>query len=284
MLQHSFRAMGSEMELYLESTDGAPLLAEAEEEFHRVESLLSRFRPDSELSRLNRLGAMLVGPELLELAQLSLEARERTGGRFDPTVHEALVATGYDRSFELVTAAKRPSTDPPRCSGRIVVDVDASTIALEPGFRLDLGGIAKGWTADRALAVLTNGGPALVNAGGDIASAGRPWPIGVDTPDGGLTLELEDGALATSGRDRRTWRQGDAERHHLIDPSTGLPSEGDLLSVTTAARTATEAEVLAKSFFLRGDADAAAAEADERGAPSVLITRDGRALLAGGLA
>lgn len=284
MLHHSFRAMGSDVELYLESADGASLLADVEDEFHRVESLLSRFRPDSELSQLNCRGAMRVGPELLELTQLSLEARERTGGRFDPTVHDALVATGYDRSFELGAAAQGPTADPPRCSGRITVDADASTIALEPGFRLDLGGIAKGWTADRALTVLARGGPALVNAGGDIASAGRPWPIGVDTPDGAITLELDDGALATSGCDRRIWLQGDAERHHLIDPSTGLPSEGDLLRVTTAARTATEAEVLAKALFLHGDAEAAAAEADERGVPTVLVTRGGRTLLAGGLA
>ena len=277
--------MGSEVELFLESAGGVHLLAEAEDEFHQMESRLSRFRPDSELSQLNRLGAMRVGPELLELAQLALEAREWTAGRFDPTVHEALVATGYDKSFELLSAsAEEPTVEPPRCSGRITVDVASSTIVLEQGFRLDLGGIAKGWTADRALAVLAQGGPALVNAGGDIASAGRPWPVGVHTPDGAMTLELADGALATSGCDRRTWRQGDADRHHLIDPSTGLPSEGDLLTVTTAARTAAEAEVLATSLFLCHNADAAAVEADHRGVPTVLVTRDGRTRLAGGLA
>jgi thiamine biosynthesis lipoprotein len=284
MDHRNFKAMGSDVELFLDSADSADLLAEAEDEFHRVEALLSRFRPESELSRLNRLGAMQVGPELLELAQLSLEARERTNGRFDPTVHEALVATGYDRSFELGPATSVPPLEPAPCSGRIIVDVDASTVAIEPGFRLDLGGLAKGWTADRALAVLRQGGPALVNAGGDIASAGRPWPIGVETPEGEITLELVGGALATSGRDRRTWHQDGTERHHLIDPTTGLPSEGDLLRVTSVARTATEAEVLAKSLFLRGDAETAAIEADELGAPTVLVTRDGHTLFAGGLA
>lgn len=284
MVHRAFRAMGTDVELFLDSTDATTLLAEAEDEFHRVESLLSRFRPASELSRLNRTRAMQVGPELLELAQLSLEARDQSGGRFDPTIHDALVAAGYDRSFELVAATAGVAAEPARCSGHVIVDVASSTIVLESGFRLDFGGIAKGWTADRALALLEQGGPALVNAGGDIASSGRAWPIGVETPDGEITLELDGGALATSGRDRRRWRQGDASQHHVIDPSTGQPSEGELLRVTTVARTATEAEVLAKSLFLRADAAAAAVEADERCAPTILVTRDGRTLLAGGLA
>jgi thiamine biosynthesis lipoprotein len=99
-----------------------------------------------------------------------------------------------------------------------------------------------------------------------------------------MTLELSEGALATSGRDRRRWAAADGERHHLIDPATGLPAEGDLLRVTAVAATAMEAEVLAKALFLAGDADKAAAKADELEIPAVLVTRDGRTVLAGGLA
>ncbi len=260
------------------------LLEDVEHEFHRVESLLSRFRPESELSRLNRAGAMRVGPELLEVTALSLEARERTGGRFDPTVHDALVAAGYDRTFALLEGGHAPPTrGPAQCAGAVAVDIAASTVALEDGFRLDFGGIAKGWAVDRALAGLSAHGPALVNAGGDVAGAGRPWHVGVDTPDRVLTLELNGGALATSGRDRRRWSSDGVERHHLIDPSTGRPSEGDLLTVTVAAGTATDAEVLAKSLFLAGGLRQAGAEADERGLPAVLVGRDGATLLAGGL-
>jgi thiamine biosynthesis lipoprotein len=169
------------------------------------------------------------------------------------------------------------------CAGAVAVDVAASTVVLEDGIRLDFGGIAKGWTVDRALASLSAFGPALVNAGGDVAGAGRPWHVGVDTPDRVLTLELDGGALATSGRDRRNWNSDGVERHHLIDPSTGRPSEGDLLAVTVAASTATDAEVLAKSLFLAGGLRQAGAEADERGVPAVLVGRSGATLLAGGL-
>ncbi len=282
MLRHGFRAMGTEVELVLDADDGAPALAEAEHEFRRLETLLSRFLPDSELSRLNRKGTLRVGPELSELVRLSLAARDETGGRFDPTVHDALVAAGYDRTFELVAGGTPGTQARPQCGGRVTID-DSGIVTLEPGYRLDLGGVAKGWAADGALALLSQSGPALVNAGGDVACAGRPWPVGVTTPAGNVTLELDGGALATSGRDRRRWIQDGVERHHLIDPSTGLPAETDLLTVTASASTAAEAEILAKSLFLSGTAEQAAAEADERGTPTVLVTCNGRTLLAGGL-
>jgi thiamine biosynthesis lipoprotein len=277
--------MGTEVEVYVDAGADPDVLGLAEHEFHRLEALLSRFRPDSELSRLNRAGAMCVGPELLEVITLALGARERTHGRFDPTVHDALVAAGYDRTFALVgvNGGSAAVSAPPPCGGKVTVDPTTSTVALEEGFRLDLGGIAKGWAVDRVLARLAPFGPALVNAGGDLAVAGRPFPVGVDTPDGTLTLELEDGALATSGRDRRTWGLPADDLHHIVDPSTGLPADGDLLRVTVLAGTATEAEVLATSLFLAGDLSRARAEADEQATPVVLVGRDGSTVFAGGL-
>lgn len=286
MLRRRFRAMGTEMELLLDARlDGRATraLAEAEAELRRLERLLSRFDAASELSRLNRRGAMRVGPDLLAVVELALAAREQTGGRFDPTVHDALVAAGYDRSFE-----ELPAELPGRasaavaCGGGVRVERSASRIVLDPGVRLDLGGIAKGYAADRVAAILAEVGHCLVDAGGDIAVHGGPWPIGVETAEGSLTLELAGGAIATSGRDRRRWTRGGVEQHHLVEPSTGRPADGDLLRVTVVAGSAAEAEVLAKALFLAG-ADAAVREADDRGIPAVLVTREGRTLLAGGL-
>ena len=283
MFRRSFRAMGTEIEVLLDADSDAPL-AEAEQELRRLESLLSRFLPESELSRLNAAGSLDVGPELLELAELALAARERTGGRFDPTVHDALVAAGYDRSFDLLDPASRPvDAEGARCGGAVDVDRGAGRIALEPGYRIDLGGIAKGWAADRVVAFLSGAGPALVNAGGDVSAAGAAWPVGVETPAGALTLELRQGGLATSGTDRRRWIQAGRERHHLIDPGTGEPAAGDLLTVTVAADSAAEAEVLATSLFLAGSVERAAAEADTDAIPAVLVGADGEMRLAGGL-
>ena len=170
-----------------------------------------------------------------------------------------------------------------RCAGSVRVDRRTRSIELDPGVHLDLGGIAKGYAVDRAAKILGELGPCLVDAGGDIAARGRGWPIGLDTGDGTLTLELGDGAVATSGRDRRHWTRGSEELHHIIDPATGLPAAGDLLRVTAVAATATEAEVRAKALFLAG-AEEAEREANATATPALLVTLDGRTLFAGGLA
>lgn len=283
LLRHRFRAMGTEIELLVETDEAPAALAAAEDEFHRLEALLSRFRADSELSRLNSDGTLAAGPDLLRIVELALAAKERTGGRFDITVHDALVAAGYDRSFELVPAvAAAPVLSPARHTAGVRVRNDV--IQLDHGVRLDLGGIGKGYACERAAEILATAGPCLVNAGGDIATRAGGWTVSVETVAEPLTLELSgSSALATSGRDLRRWRRGGRELHHLIDPATGLPSESDLLRVTAIAHDAIDAEVAAKTLFLAG-ADAAREEADCLGIPALLVTQDGRTILAGGLA
>jgi thiamine biosynthesis lipoprotein len=284
--RHTFAAMGVTIELLVDgfSAGAASAFDEAECEIRRLERIFSRFDPMSELSALKRSGTLEASAELVEVVALALAARTATGGRFDPTVHDAVVAAGYDRSFEDL------DLDGPRlaaggvCDGRVTVT--DGVITLGPGARLDLGGIAKGYAADRACALLAETAPCVVNIGGDLATAGRPaqgvWPVAVDLPTGSLTLGLARGALATSGVDHRRWRRGGIELHHLIDPRTGLPSASDLLRVTAFAETAAGAEVNAKALLLAGES-AARAEAEELGIPAVLLTRDGRVAVVGGL-
>jgi thiamine biosynthesis lipoprotein len=201
-------------------------------------------------------------------------------------VHDALVGAGYSRSFEHVPPDGPATAVTARCGGRVEVDVKRGRIELGPHVRLDLGGIAKGHAVDRACDLLSPAGPCLVNAGGDLAVRGRPrggpWTIGVETPGGTLTLGLTEGAVATSGRDRRAWRRSGEVRHHLIDPMTAEPSASDLERVTVVAGTAAEAEVLATSLFLAGSGPAAE-EAEAAGVPAVLVSRDGRTILTGSL-
>ena len=291
MVGHRFEAVGTTCELLVDAPESPAVrlaLVAAEGEVLRLELLLSRFRPDSELSRLNRDGRVQAGPELLELVQIALAARESTGGRFDPTVLPALMEAGYDRSFEAVAAeddADRAPSAP--CGGRVRIDAATSTIELDPGVQLDLGGVAKGWIADRLSRRLDAHGPALVSLGGDISAsrppAGGVWPVGVDVPAGRVTLALERGGLATSGRDRRRWVRGGEERHHAIDPATGRPSATDLMRVTATAGSGVEAEIRATAFLLAGERPARA-EADRLGVACVLVTSDERAVLVGGLA
>ena len=280
METRSFRAMGTDIELLLDGPDAGGALAAAEDEFHRLEAILTRFRPESQLSRLNEQGSLEAGPELLEVVELALAARARTDGRFDPTVHDAVVAAGYDRTFEELPQDGTAVIVGSVCGGS--VRIDGSRIELEPGVRLDLGGIGKGYAAARVADLLSSAGPALVNAGGDIAVRGGSWPVGVETADDELTLQLSRGGLATSGRDRRRWRRNGEELHHLIDPATGSPSPSDLLRITVVAPDAVEAEIWAKALYIAGEEEAVR-EADIRGLPCVLVTADGRTLLAGGL-
>ena len=287
MQEYAFRAMGTSVTCFVEADKDATLAFRAvEAEFERLEEVMSRFRPGSELSRLNRDGTIVASPDLFEVARVSLRAREETRGRFDPTVHDALVTAGYDRTFEQVEDTGETPSARVRAGGRVMFS-EETKIELEPGFRLDFGGIGKGYAVDRACRLLAESGPCLVNAGGDLAVRGRPtsglWTIGVETPDGTLSLGLECGALATSGRDRRRWKRGRSEQHHLIDPATGAPSQSDLMRVTVIGWSAVEAEIRAKALFLGGEQDAVD-EATDLGIAAVFLTEDGRTILTGGLA
>jgi FAD:protein FMN transferase len=286
--RHSFESMGTWVECLVEAPPSPALgaaFAHVEHEFGRLERKLSRFRADSELSRLNRERSIEASNELLELTQLALAARERTGGRFDPTVHDALVAAGYDRTFSDLRNEKRTpapvaqvwsdsqtKSAPPAVGGH-PVQVSGRRILLGPAAALDFGGIAKGWAADRCLPMLAKLGPALVNAGGDLAVSGPradgAWPVAVDVPGESLTVGITHGGLATSGRDRRRWIRDGEERHHLIDPRTMKPARGGPISITVTAPTATEAEVAAKTLFLAGKN--AEREAQLAGTPAVVV-------------
>lgn len=281
MQRHTLRAMGTSIELFVAADAAAEAFAAAEAEFERLESLLSRFRPGSELSQLNRHGSLEAGPELLEVVELALTAREVTRGRFDPTVHDAVVAAGYDRTFDRVPRDDVAEPGPPVPAGG-GVRIEGARIELARGVRLDLGGIGKGYAAERVAELLACSGPCLVNAGGDIATRGGTWAVGVETAERTITIDVADAAVATSGTDRRTWRRGGRTLHHLIDPRTGAPAASDILRVTVVAPDAVAAEVAATSLFLAG-AQAAAAEADAARLPAVIVDTAGRTILAGGL-
>jgi thiamine biosynthesis lipoprotein len=264
----SFRAMGCQMLAALDGdTADETQLAAVPVWFERWEQQLSRFRPTSDLCRLNAAGSHLVvvSPDLWAVLQAALAGAELSAGLVRPTVLGALEAAGYDRSFD--TLAQDVAT--PMSAGvvgaedwrGIVLDPQRRTATLPPGVRLDLGGVAKGWAAERAAATLGRSCPALVDAGGDIAVSGpmadgSPWPIAIadpHAPERSLgTLLIPRGAVATSGRDERRWRQGGYEQHHIIDPRTGQPAQTDVLAATVLAPDGPSAEIAAKIALILG--------------------------------
>jgi thiamine biosynthesis lipoprotein len=267
MQQLEFRAMGCQILAALDADTlaAAGWLAETADWFADWESRLSRFRDDSELARLNRHtgSAVQVGDILWDVVKTALQAAQRSHGLVTPTVLAQLELAGYDRSFDALDeqAPARPPATPSGDWSAVVLRPDSHSICLPRGVRLDLGGVAKGWAADRAARQLGVHGPALIDAGGDIAVSGpmadgSPWPIGVADPtelDGQIELLLlQSGGVATSGRDYRRWRQGGSWQHHIIDPRTGRPAITDVLSATVVAPSAREAELAAKTALIQG--------------------------------
>lgn len=307
MFQISFRAMGCQMKAMVdsESVHAAAALREVPRWFAAWERCLSRFREDSELSLLNHSDGrwMRVSPTMWEVLRAALLAAQLSEGLVVPTVLPALEAAGYDRPFEELLRGTPEAADEDEVETRevgswpwaaIQLDLKRRMVKLPEGVRLDLGGIAKGWAADQAVRRLKPYGPALVDAGGDIAVSGpmangEPWPIGVADPRSAPRSVLEDppllgilrvarGGVATSGRDVRRWRRGAEEQHHLIDPRTGRPARTDVLAVTVVAPTAYEAEIAAKVVFLRGSREGVAWLEERPGFAGLIVRHDGEIL------
>jgi thiamine biosynthesis lipoprotein len=293
MEELTFPSMGSQVRLLLDAAGPAARRAVAAGPgwFTAWERRLSRFRPDSELSRLNRRAGhwQRVSAVLWDVLRAAIRAARQTGGLVTPTLLPALEAAGYDRSFAALPPGggpPRPVADPdPGAWQRLAWRRQARAVQLPPGVRLDLGGIAKGWAADQAARRLAAAGPALVDAGGDIAvsgprAGGAPWPVAVAdprAPERDLALfALRTGAVATSGRDYRRWRQGGVWQHHILDPRTARPAATDVLSATVIAPSAAAAEVAAKLVLILGG-PAGLAWLDARPAlAGLLILDDGR--------
>jgi thiamine biosynthesis lipoprotein len=261
--------MGSRMLAVLDADTGhaEAAVARVPAWFEEWEQALSRFRPGNELDRLNHSGGLPVAVSKIfwDVFQTARAAEKNTGGLVRATLLDAIARAGYDRSFELLPAIQTghsfamPGLPDP--SAAIVWDVPTRSLVLPESVRLDLGGVAKGWAANRAVRRLSRHGPALVDAGGDIAISGpradgQGWPVGVSDPfQSGVhfeTLKLTRCGVATSGKDYHRWLKDGVWHHHIIDPRTGLPADSDVLAVTVIAPTVMQAEATAKAVLILG--------------------------------
>lgn len=288
----TFPAMGSRVRLL--GSPGAPLGA-ARALVEDLEARLTRFDPESELSRVNAdpRAAVPASAALRDAVRAALAGAVATDGLADPTLLGAVVRAGYARSLvghpraelrEALAAAPPPRGAAPSAAAdwrEVRIDDGAGTIVRPPGVRLDLGGSAKGLAADRAVALLAPHGPCAADIGGDLRVHGQ-HDVHVANPLTGhpaRTLELRDDAVATSGIDKRLWWDtAGRPAHHLLDPSTGLPAWTGVLTATARAPSAALAEALAKAAVLAGPERGHALLAHHGG---VLITVDGEVIDAG---
>ena len=276
-----FRCMGSEMRVLVgpplqPGMPGPAAAAEGVRSFLTdFDRRLSRFRPDSELSALNRDPRRVVpASELLRSAvRAALWAAEHTDGLVDPTLVGELEHLGYAASRDGVAPASlaaaiaaAPPLRPARPSSRsrwrdVQVDDATGTVTRPPGVRLDSGGAGKGLAADMAARLLRGYARFVVDCGGDMRVGGPaaqedPYPVEVEHPLTGervVVLRVASGGVATSGINVRVWRTDSGRfAHHLLDPETGQPAWTGLAGVTALGSTALEAETLAKAALLSG--------------------------------
>jgi thiamine biosynthesis lipoprotein ApbE len=297
-----WQALGTSAELLVLGDERELALARAAVErwLEQVDLACSRFRADSELSRLNAAGgrAVTVSSTLIEAAQLGLRAARLTDGDVDPTLGEALEHAGYDRDWALIAADPDRGAPAPRVRvrrqprwSRVRVDGARGTLSLPCGVKLDLGATAKAWAADRAAAAARAacGCGVLVSLGGDIATSGSCPPAGWrvhvtddhrDGPDApGQTVTIRGGGLATSSTAVRRWRLGGEPMHHILDPVTGAPARTPWRTVSVAAASCADANIAATAAIVRGER--AAAWLSKTGLPARLVANDGEATVVG---
>ena len=282
----AFPAMGTNVRL-LASEPG--LLEAARAELERLAAKLTRFDRASELCALNAdpRATVPASAELRAAVRAALTGAELTGGLADPTLLGELERAGYAESLAerpraalapaLATAPARRAAAPGPAARYRLVTVGEHAVTRPPGLRLDLGGSAKGFIADRVAALLAPAGPCAVDCGGDMRLHGR-HAVTVRHPLGGeaAVLELDGGAVATSGIDARLWATGGTTAHHLIDPSTGRPAWTGVLTATAVAPAAAEAEARAKAALLAGPLRGRARLRRHGG---VLVREDGRTIV-----
>ena len=241
-----------------------------------VDAACSRFRPDSELVRLNqRAGTWVAVSDLfLDVIAVALEAAAMTDGALDPTVGQALVDAGYDRNFEEISS--RPNAaDKDRLGGHkagpsswkdVQLDLDSARIRLPEGTQLDLGATAKSLAADlcaQAVKAAFPDGGVLVNLGGDVALMGEPssraeWIVQISEESSTAAdnvsekIAIRHGGVATSNVGTRAWTKGTERAHHIIDPATAKPSASDVCMASVVGPTCCAANTAATAAVVLG--------------------------------
>jgi FAD:protein FMN transferase len=279
---YCFKAMNTSIQTWLYSQVDGAVLDDVQRLFQSFEKRLSRFDPKSELSRLNtnEREVVQVSPILLDAVEVALMAAAATAGLYDPAILPLLEQAGYDRSFEKIEQAiplplgEVSHASPPPANGTtypltrsiysfrsVSLNRARREIQRPVGLRLDLGGMGKGWTVDRAAERLQGLGPFLVNAGGDLYAYHSPpgqkgWQIDLIHPWQSeafiARVQLHHRALATSTIARRRWQRQGQVMHHLIDPRTGGPAQTDAVSVSVIADRTVMAEIYAKVALMLG--------------------------------
>ncbi|MEH7413985.1 FAD:protein FMN transferase [Neobacillus drentensis] len=264
MFKYNFNSMSTMVQISISKELFANDLMPVYKLFASVEDTCSRFKENSELSQINQQleKEVDVSDPLFSILKDALQFYEETNGVFNPGILSAIENSGYTRSIEFIKGRELgvPSPTAPVFTKLKPYQLDEEKQTVLLNTRIDLGGIAKGWVVDRAAEILFEYGFGFVNVGGDIRIFGslpRPLNIGIEDPFDPSkmlsSIQVTEGAVATSTSMKRRWTVNGRSKHHLIDPTTGEPSASTIISSTVTAPTAVEADVLAKVILLLGE-------------------------------
>ena len=271
----------------------ADALDAVEAETYRLDALFAAQKDDSEIAAVND-GAEVVSEETAALLRRALEIAAETNGAYDPTVYPLMRAWGFtDGNYRVPADAELDALL--QTTGWTEVSVDGTTASLPEGFALDLGGIGKGYAAGRCKEILKAHGvtSALLSLGGNVSALGsKPdgtaWTVAIENPDGGAylgTVQITDQCVVTSGGYQRYFTGPDGTVYqHILNPKTGWPVQGDLLSVTIVADNGTMADAYSTALYVMGREAAQDFWRQNGGFDMVLITKDGQVLYTPGLA
>jgi len=280
--------MGTTVEILVDGADTARLesaVAAAFAEMERLDRLLSRYRDDSDVARLSQSeGGATVAAETAEVIALGLDVARRSDGAFDLGLGQLNDLWGLDQESPSIPTASAIAAALTG-TGPAALSLDGLQVSKHsPQLQIDLGGIAKGFVVDRAIAVLRKAGvtSGAVNAGGDMFLLGerpqRPWRIGIQHPrqqgDVLEAVQISDRAVVTSGDYERFFEQDGVRYHHLFDPQSGLPARS-CQSVTIIADNVALADALATAVFVLGPQRGLALLADYPQAAGLIIAADG---------
>ncbi len=266
--------------------------AAVDEVVSAIDVAASRFREDSELSRVNATPEcqVTVSPMLAQAIAVALRGADLSDGAVDPTVGTAIRLAGYDSDFASVLEEGGPlRVRAERIPGWRAIRFNAATrqLWMPRGVEIDLGATAKALASDLAAAAASKvieGGGVLVSLGGDIAVAGEPpaggWSVqaGEDSAapieEGEETVGIDSGGIATSSTTVRRWTRGGVVLHHIIDPETGQPVIGPWRTATVAAGTCVDANIASTAAIVMGEG--AVAWLETRRLAARLVDRQGQ--------
>jgi len=303
LVERTFASMGTELHLTTWTSDqtrAQSTFDAIENEFDRLEALLSNWREDSEVQKLNAAAGKhpaSVGTDLRNVLQTARQVSEWTNGKFDVTfgVLSGLWKFDYQNKDGTIPdrnqVLKRLNLIDYR---NLVVDETAGTAFLRrEGMVVHLGGIGKGYAVDRARDILREHGfhDFMIQFGGDMYAAGRagdhPWKLGIQDPRGPAnrifaTVDVSDSTFSTSGDYERFFIRDGRRYHHILDPATGEPSIG-CRSVTILADSATVADGLSTGVFILGPEEGMALIERLPKVEGVIVSKENKVLVSSGL-